>query len=235
MHSFKTIKSPILVAMSGGIDSSVVAYMAHDANSESFGVTLLLAPGKQCEEEASNAKNQCSQIGMKHLTIDARSEFEDVVIRNFCESYMRGKTPNPCVECNKVFKLGLLHDTRKSYGAEFLATGHYARRRFNPNTNRWELLKAKDLSKDQSYFLWKTTQDVLAHTIFPLGDTPKTATKEMASQLGFISAQKPESQDVCFVPDGDYLSVVQQWANLQSHTEATDLLMPGDIEDTDSL
>ncbi len=207
----------IVVAMSGGVDSSVVAALAARTGAETIGVTLQLydhgsavkRAGACCAgQDIRDARAVADKLGIAHYVFDHESQFRETVIDHFADEYMAGRTPIPCVRCNMGVKFTDLFRLAKELGADCLATGHYVRRVMGAGGA--ELHRAADLARDQSYFLFATTQDQLDYLRFPLGDMPKPMVREIATDLGLIVAAKPDSQDICFVPDGDYASVVRK-------------------------
>jgi tRNA-specific 2-thiouridylase len=160
----------------------------------------------------------CLRLGIEHFTFNFKGAFGRDVMDKFCESYLAGRTPNPCIDCNRYLKFDALQRRRTEMGADMVATGHYARTHFNDATGRWELLRAADATKDQSYVLYHLTQDLLAHMVFPLGDLTKPEVREYARKLGLVTADKPESQDICFVPDGNYAAFIAK--RMQDKREA---------------
>ena len=206
--------------MSGGVDSSVAAYALHEAGYGVEGVTLKLFDNadacldaqKSCcsLKDAEDARQVCLQLGIGHVVYNFSRTFVRDVIERFCDGYLRGQTPNPCIDCNRYVKFAALQQRRRDLGFDYVATGHYARRAFNGKTGRHELLRGLDASKDQSYVLFHLTQETLAHMLFPLGDFTKAQVRAIALENGFINAQKAESQDICFVPDGDYASFIRE-------------------------
>jgi tRNA-uridine 2-sulfurtransferase len=207
----------IVVAMSGGVDSSVVAALAARTGAETIGVTLQLydhgsavkRAGACCAgQDIRDARAVADKLGIAHYVFDHESQFRETVIDHFADEYMAGRTPIPCVRCNMGVKFTDLFRLAKELGADCLATGHYVRR--VEGEGEAELHRAADLARDQSYFLFATTQDQLDYLRFPLGDMPKPMVREIATELGLIVAAKPDSQDICFVPDGDYASVVRK-------------------------
>jgi tRNA-specific 2-thiouridylase len=207
----------IVVAMSGGVDSSVVAALAARSGAETIGVTLQLydhgsavkRAGACCAgQDIRDARAVADKLGIAHYVFDHESRFRESVIEHFADEYMAGRTPIPCVRCNMGVKFTDLFRLAKELGADCLATGHYVRRVEGPQGA--ELHRAADPARDQSYFLFATTQDQLEFLRFPLGGMPKTQVRAIAQELGLIVAMKPDSQDICFVPDGDYASVVRK-------------------------
>ena len=220
----------IVVAMSGGVDSSVTAALAAETGAEVIGVTLQLydhgeavrRSGACCAgQDIYDAKQVADRLGTAHYVLDYESRFREGVIDRFVEEYARGRTPVPCASCNQGVKFVDLVAFARELGADCLATGHYVRRVVN--RNRVELHKGRDPRRDQSYFLYGTTREQLDFVRFPLGDLPKDEVRRIASELGLEVAAKPDSQDICFVPDGDYASLVKR---ARPETEA-----PGEIVD----
>jgi tRNA-specific 2-thiouridylase len=222
----------IVVAMSGGVDSSVVAVLAAKTGAEVIGVTLQLydhgeavkRSGSCCAgQDIYDAKTVCDRLGIAHYVLDYESRFRTGVIDKFAEEYALGRTPVPCSLCNQGVKFTDLISFARDLGADCLATGHYVRR--VEREGRIELWKGRDPSRDQSYFLYGTTRDQLDYLRFPLGDLPKSETRRLATEAGLIVADKPDSQDICFVPDGDYAGLVKR---LRPETAA-----PGEIVSLD--
>jgi tRNA-uridine 2-sulfurtransferase len=207
----------IVVAMSGGVDSSVVAALAARTGAETIGITLQLydhgaavgRAGSCCAgRDIRDARAVCDRLGIAHYVFDYESAFRESVIDRFADDYMAGRTPIPCVRCNQGVKFTDLLRLARDLGADCLATGHYVRRVEGPAGA--ELHRAADPARDQSYFLFATTQDQLDYLRFPLGGMPKPRVREIAAEIGLGVAAKPDSQDICFVPDGDYASVVKK-------------------------
>jgi tRNA-specific 2-thiouridylase len=222
----------IVVAMSGGVDSSVVAALAARSGAEVIGVTLQLydhgeavGRSKTCcaGQDIYDAKTVADRLGIAHYVFDYESRFRESVIERFADEYARGRTPIPCIACNQGVKFTDLLALARDLDADCLATGHYVRRRAGPNGA--ELHRAADPARDQSYFLFATTRSQLEFLRFPLGDMPKSAVREIARELALVVADKPDSQDICFVPDGDYARVVKK-----VRPEAA---VPGEIVDRD--
>lgn len=222
----------MVVAMSGGVDSSVAAALLKDQGYEVIGITMQIWPtGDATRQEGccslsavEDAKRVAAKIEIPHYVLNFREAFARGVIDNFIEEYRRGHTPNPCIRCNQLVKFDLLLERAKALGARYLATGHYARVRYDEERERWLLLRGIDRSKDQSYALYTMTQDQLAHTLFPLGDLEKEETRRIAVELGLLVAEKPESQEICFVPEYGYREFLKKIA--------PELARPGTIVDT---
>ena len=207
------MKKRVLVAMSGGVDSSVAAWLLREQGYECIGATMKLHEKEIPEggrDDTEDARAVAERLGIPFHVFDFRSEFDRCVKRSFADTYARGDTPNPCVECNRHLKFGKLLDTALELGCDYIATGHYARITELEN-GRWALRKGTDLSRDQSYFLACLGQRELSHSLFPLADIPKTEVRRIAEEQGFVSARKRDSQDICFVPDGDYVGFLERY------------------------
>lgn len=210
-------KKTIVVAMSGGVDSSVVAAMLHNQGHNVIGITLqlydhglaLMKKGACCAgQDIYDAKMVADKLGFPHYIFDYESKFKQEVIDDFADSYLRGETPLPCVKCNQSVKFSDLLKAAKELGADALATGHYVQKIINNNTP--ELHKGLSQEKDQSYFLFSTTLEQLEYLMFPLGGQTKQETRNMAKNFGLEIADKPDSQDICFVPNGNYRDVINK-------------------------
>jgi len=210
-------KARIVVAMSGGVDSSVVAALAARSGAEVIGVTLQLydhgaavqRTGSCCAgQDIYDARQVADRLGIAHYVFDYESRFRDSVIERFADEYMKGRTPIPCIACNQGVKFTDLLGLARDLGADCLATGHYVRRIVGAHGP--ELHRAADPARDQSYFLFATTREQLDYLRFPLGGLPKPMVREVAQELSLAVADKPDSQDICFVPNGDYASVVKK-------------------------
>ncbi len=221
--------SRVVVAMSGGVDSSVTAALLAEAGHEVLGITLQLydhgaATGRKgaccAGQDIHDARAVADRLGIPHYVLDYESRFRDAVMEGFADSYLAGETPLPCVQCNRTVKFRDLLATARDLGADALATGHYVRRLPGP-----ELHRAADSGKDQSYFLFATTREQLEFLRFPLGGMPKDRVREEAARLALPVAEKPDSQDICFVPNGRYADIV---ARLRPGA-----LEPGEVVDRD--
>jgi tRNA-uridine 2-sulfurtransferase len=192
----------VVVGLSGGVDSSVAAALLHQQGYDITGLTLWLMRGKGqcCSDGMVDAARICEQLNIPHKIVDSRDVFEQNIINYLVTGYAAGNTPLPCSRCNKAVKFTpMLEYAREQLGIETIATGHYARIKFDPETGRHQLYRAVDRSKDQSYFLYEVPQADIAHCVFPLGELTKTETREIAAQFGLATADKPESQDLCLI------------------------------------
>lgn len=220
----------VLVAMSGGVDSSVAALLLRDAGFHACGVTMKLfdnevaGAGGACvvgestccsQSDVEDARQVAFGLGLEHFTFNFTGTFGREVIDRFCDAYLGGRTPNPCIDCNRYLKFAALQQRRAQLGYDYVATGHYARRAYNEATGRYELRRGLDAAKDQSYVLYHLTQDDLAHMVFPLGELTKPQVRELAERHAFGNAHKAESQDICFVPDGDYASFIARYLGVE--------------------
>ena len=211
----------VLVAMSGGVDSSVTALLLKHRNFDCIGATMCLFSEQDTDihpnlqrscarpEEAEEARRIAESLGIPFEILNCAADFRHNVIDYFIRTYIEGGTPNPCVECNRTMKFGKLLEVATALGCDAVATGHYARITQSEN-GRYLLKKAADSSKDQTYVLWSLTQNQLAHTLFPLGDLTKDEVRRIAAENGFSNADRRDSQDICFVPDGDYVGFIER-------------------------
>lgn len=222
-----------LIAMSGGVDSAVAAYLMQQRGYDCVGCTMKLYHNEDlglsrahtcCSlDDVEDARSVAYRLGMPHYVFNFSDTFRETVIRKFIESYRAGRTPNPCIDCNRYVKFEALYERARVLGCDCLVTGHYAR--IEQEKGKFVLKKALDPSKDQSYVLYSLTQEQLAHTQFPLGALRKAEVREIARAHQFGNAEKPDSQDICFVPDGDYVAAIRRLGGIKP--------VPGDFLDTE--
>lgn len=219
-------KGRVAVAMSGGVDSAAAALLLQQAGYEVWGVTLRLqscaGAVEAAEAEIDAARRAAEALGIPHRVLDLRERFRSAVMDRFVSEYLAGRTPNPCVDCNREIKFGALLDWVLEQGADYLSTGHYARVDRAGENGRWRLLRGTDRRKDQSYVLYQLTQRQLSHLLLPLGSYDKPAIRSLVESRGLSNARKADSQDICFIPDGDYAAFLAR-----SGAE----LVPGDFVD----
>ena len=237
----------VAVAMSGGVDSSAAAAILKDQGHELVGFTMQLwdqrrginvdengdpLPSRCCSlDDVYDARRVAEELGFPFYVLNLERDFERDVVQPFVSSYLNGETPIPCVACNSRLKFASLDRLAVSLGCEKVATGHYARVEFDPSTNRYRLLRGRNEQKDQSYFLWELTQEQLSRALFPLGEMSKPEARDAARQHNLIGvAEKKESQEICFVPDGDYAGFIDRYLEVENATDR--LPGAGEIVDT---
>lgn len=212
------INKTVVVAMSGGVDSSVAAALLKEQGYNLIGITMKTWGFDDFPEKDSgccsletiySAKNVAHNLGFPHYTLDFTEKFNDIVISNFISEYLKGNTPNPCVLCNKAIKWGALLEKAESLGADYIATGHYAKVNYNEIYKRFIISAANDNQKDQSYALWRVSQYALSKTLFPLSNYTKSEIRNIAREMGLKPADTPDSQEICFVPNDDYRELIQ--------------------------
>ena len=215
------MKEPVVVAMSGGVDSSVAAYLLKKEGREVIGMTLKTWPKELCDtvpkgqtccstRDVEDARSVAAKLDIPFYVVEASAPFKAQVMDYFVDSYAHGRTPNPCVVCNRKIKNGILLEKAKALGVERLATGHYASLLWDERRRRYAVQQAVDEAKDQSYVLFQLTQDQLSRLIFPMGDLTKGQVREIAREAGLAVADKPESMELCFIPDGDTQGFLRQ-------------------------
>lgn len=227
----------VMVGMSGGVDSSVAAMLLRDQGYDVMGVTLKLFSDEDISDVQKDEKTCCSlsdvidarsvayRLGFDHVVFNFKDNFRENVMKDFAESYLCGRTPNPCIRCNRFVKFDKMLRRALELGYDYIATGHYAISEFDGNSGRWLLKRPKDRSKDQTYVLYSLTQQQLSHILFPLGDLEKSQVRALAESAGLVNSRKPDSQDICFVPDGDYAGFIRKFSGIEP--------VCGDFKDTE--
>ena len=224
-----------IIAMSGGVDSSVAALLTKETGDECIGATMKLFHNEDigvkrektcCSlDDVEDARNVCYRMGIRYYVFNFSERFKEDVMDRFVDAYEHGATPNPCIDCNRYLKFDKMFQRMRELEYDYIVTGHYARVEYDEEKNRYLLKKAVDDTKDQSYVLYMLTQEQRAHISLPLGGLRKTEVREIAEKHGFVNARKHDSQDICFVPDGDYAKFIEQYTGRKS--------IPGDFVDTE--
>ena len=196
----------VLLGMSGGVDSSVAAVLLRKKGYEVVGITMQLYEGSCCNSSAVlDAKSVCKKLGMEHFIPDCKNDFMKYVIEDFIREYKNGRTPNPCIECNRYFKFGVMYKIANDLGCDYVSTGHYARTEWSDKYNQYVLKKSKEEKKDQTYFLYTIPRKEIEHLLFPLQDIEmKEDTRKIAEENGLLVARKKDSQEICFIANNDY-------------------------------
>lgn len=216
-------KGKVIVGLSGGVDSTVAAYLLKEQGYDVIGVTMEMWPGEHSEQAVADARRVAENIGIPFEVLDFRKEFRECVVNDFMEQYQKGLTPNPCIVCNRLVKGQALLDKAREMGAEHIATGHYARIEKHPETGRYAVRNSATAVKDQTYALYRMTQEQLQAMLLPIGDYAKDEVREIAEKIDGFVAKKGDSQDICFIPDGDYAAFIEREGGYQGK--------PGDFVD----
>ena len=209
----------VMIAMSGGVDSAVTAHLIRNAGYDAIGATVTMFDradprfASEPNNDIADAKKVADIVGIEHYVYDYSKEFSSEVIGDFISSYLGGSTPNPCIVCNKKIKFGKLLEAANDLGCSHIASGHYAIIE-RDTSGRFLLKKGKDSKKDQAYVLWSLSQYELGHTLLPLGEFSKDGVRKIAEEMGFVNSRKKESQDICFIPDGDYVSFLSRYTGM---------------------
>ncbi len=202
----------VLVGMSGGVDSSVSAIILKNQGFDVYGATMKLWD----DVNSTDAKKVCDKIGIPHYILDFEEQFKNCVIKNFIEEYKKSRTPNPCIQCNKHLKFGIMYEKAKQLGIDYIATGHYAKIEYSDKYKKYVLKKSKNIAKDQSYVLYTIPKNMLQYILFPLEDfDSKEKIRKIAFENNLLVADKPDSQDICFIPDGDYKQFLEKNSDIK--------------------
>ena len=212
----ENMKKKVLLGMSGGVDSSVSAIILQEQGYEVIGVTLNLFSCASCCSYI-DVKSVCNALGIPHFIIEGKDVFQKYVINDFINCYKKCTTPNPCIECNKYMKFGLMYEKAKELGCDYIATGHYAKTEYCEKYNQYVLKKSNAGKKDQSYVLYNLPQDMIDKVLFPLANfESKDEIRKIAKEHNLIVANKPDSEDICFIPDGNYKKFLEQNSDLKA-------------------
>ena len=221
--------------MSGGVDSSTAAVLLKESGEEIVGLSMQLwrNNGRCCSlDDLWDARRVATQLGIPYYVLNLEKDFENTVVAPFVETYLQGETPSPCILCNNYVKFRHLVEKAAGIGADRVATGHYARVKYDETLNRWLLLRGKDRNKDQSYFLFGLTQEQLAKTLFPLGDLTKPQVRDVARRAGLPTSEKAESQEICFVEGSSYADFVEEYAGAETRKPGAIVTETGEIVGT---
>lgn len=220
MQKEENKKRKVLLGMSGGVDSAVSAILLQEQGYEVYGITLKLWENSQNDNEvdiAEEAKKVCDKLGIEHYVLDGKKLFQKHVINDFICQYKNCRTPNPCIECNKYLKFGYMYQKAKELGIEYIATGHYAKVEYSEKYGRTVIKKADNIAKDQSYVLYNIPKEVVEKVVFPLANMKsKEEIRKLAREHGLEVANKPDSEDICFIPDGDYKRFLEEHSDLKA-------------------